>query len=530
MDIEQSNNLSISRLEKITRTIGLFLGPICFLVVMLLDPPQAFVELAKNSLPVNASAEDIHTLVYGTKVTFALLLLMVFWWTTEAVPIPITALMPGLILPLFHVYGSSNEKLYAFTGKAILSNYAHPIIFLFLSGFLLAAAMQKWSLDKRLTLFILSRGNLANNSKLVLLGMMTVSATLSMWISNTATTAMLLPLGLGIIAESGASKSDSNFGKSIMLGIAYAASIGGVGTIIGSPPNGICVSILSASKIAEINFLDWMKFGIPFVILFIPVAWLILIKVFPPEIEKLKGGREMILEQKNQLGELNRGERMTIAVFSIVVFLWVINPFWDILLPENISAKLLWFDESLIAMFGAILLFLFPVDWKEKKFILEWSDSKVVDWGTLLLFGGGIALSDAMFRTGLAGWIANSTVSIVGTPSAILLILIIVPLTVILSEITSNTAQITMMMPVLISIAYGTGVDPLAITIAATVATSMGFMLPVATPPNALVYGSGYIRMKDMIKVGSILDVLGWIFSIFAVVIFANVIFGIIKL
>ncbi|MBU2444393.1 MAG: DASS family sodium-coupled anion symporter [Bacteroidetes bacterium] len=530
MESVQKNQLPLSKIEKRTRTIGLFLGPIFFLLVLFLDPPQAFFNIAKSSLPSDAALSDVRTLVYSTKITFALLLLMVVWWITEAVPIPITALLPGLILPLFHVYGSSNEKLYEFTGKAILLNYAHPIIFLFLSGFLLAAAMQKWSLDKRLTLFILSRGRLADSSKLVLLGMMSISAFLSMWISNTAATAMLLPLGLGIIAQSGANKTDSNFGKSLMLGIAYAATIGGVGTIIGSPTNGICVSILSASKIAEINFLDWMKFGVPFVILFIPVAWFVLIKVFPPEIEKLQGGKALILAQKNKLGKWNRGEKMTVIVFLIVVLLWITNPFWEMILPENISSKLGWFDESLIALFGAILLFLFPVDWKERTFILEWSDSKVVDWGTLLLFGGGIALSDAMFRTGLAGWIANSAVSIVGTPSAFLLILIIVPLTVILSEITSNTAQISMMMPILISIAYGTGVDPLAITIAAAVATSMGFMLPVATPPNALVYGSGYIRMKDMIKVGSILDVLGWIFSIFAVVTFAYKIFGIIKL
>jgi sodium-dependent dicarboxylate transporter 2/3/5 len=526
----QSNILSMSKFEKLTRTVGLFLGPACFLIVLFLDPPQEFFESAKSSLPVNASAEDIQTLVYGTKVTLALLLLMVLWWITEAVPIPVTALLPGLILPLFHAYGSSNGKLYAFTGEAILLNYAHPIIFLFLSGFLLAAAMQKWSLDKRLTLFILSRGRLADSSKLVLLGMMLISAFLSMWVSNTATAAMLLPLGMGIITQSGASKTDSNFSKSIMLGIAYAATIGGVGTIIGSPPNGICVSILSASKIAEISFLDWMKFGVPFVIFFIPVGWFVLIKVFPPEIEKLQGGRALIIEQKKKLGNWNRGEKLTLTVFLIVVLLWVTNPFWSIILTVNISSKLEWFDESLIALLGAILLFLFPVNWKERKFVLEWPDSKLIDWGTLLLFGGGIALSDAMFRTGLAGWIANSAVSIVGTPSAFILILIIVPLTVMLSEITSNTAQISMMMPILISIAYGTGVDPLAITITATVATSMGFMLPVATPPNALVYGSGYIRMKDMIRAGSILDVLGCVFSILTVVTFAYKIFGIIKL
>ncbi len=492
--------------------------------------PSAFIENAKTLLPANATPQQVFQIAYGTKVTLALLLLMVVWWVSEAVPLPVTALLPGLVLPLFHVTGAVHGTFFNFNAKNILLNYANPIIFLFLSGFLLAAAMQKWKLDKRFTLFILTRGKLADNSKLVLLGMMCVSAFLSMWISNTATTAMLLPLGAGIIIQSGSKVGNSNFGKSVMLGIAWAASIGGVGTIIGTPPNGICVSILSVSGLKQINFLDWMKFGIPFVIILIPIAWFVLVKVFPPEVVSIQGGSELVTRQRSELGKWSKGEKLTVVGFLVVVFLWVTNPFWNYIFPHAFAQKLGWFDESIIALFAALLLFLLPVDWKEQKFVLDWSDSKFVDWGTLLLFGGGIALSDGMFKTGLAAWIANSTVALVGSPSTLVLVIIIVVMMELMTEVTSNTAVTSMMIPIIISVARGTGDDPVTLSIAATVAASMAFMLPVATPPNALVYGTGYIKITDMIKGGAILDLIGWVFTTLVIYIFAYEIFGLIGL
>ncbi len=493
-----------------------------------MNTPSAFIENAKTLLPANAAPQQILQIAYGTKVTLALLLLMVVWWVSEAVPIPVTALLPGLVLPLFHVTGAVQFKLFNFTGKNILLNYANPIIFLFLSGFLLAAAMQKWKLDKRFTLFILTRGKLADNSKLVLLGMMCVSAFLSMWISNTATTAMLLPLGAGIIMQSGSQVGKSNFGKSVMLGIAWAASIGGVGTIIGTPPNGICVSILNVSGLKQINFLDWMKFGIPFVLILIPIAWLVLVKVFPPEIVSIQGGRELVTKQRSELGKWSKGEKLTVVGFIVVVFLWVTNPFWNYIFPQAFAQSLGWFDENIIALFAALLLFLLPVDWKGQKFVLDWSDSKFVDWGTLLLFGGGIALSDGMFKTGLAAWIAKSTVALVASPSTMVLVFIIVIMMDLLTEVTSNTAVTSLMIPIIISVARGTGDDPVTLSIAATVAASMAFMLPVATPPNALVYGTGYIKITDMIKGGAILDLIGWVLTTLVIYIFAYEIFGLI--
>lgn len=509
--------------------IGFFLGPILFLIILFINIPATFIENAKTLLPSTASPQQIYELAYGTKITLGLLLLMVIWWVSEAVPIPVTALLPGIVLPLFHITGVFQDKIFQFTAKNILLNYANPIIFLFLSGFLLAAAMQKWKLDKRLTLFILTQGNLANNSKMVLLGMMAISAFLSMWISNTATTAMLLPLGIGIINQGEGEIGKSNFGRTIMLGIAWAASIGGVGTIIGTPPNGLCVSILGASGIKQFNFIDWMKIGVPVVILFVPIAWFVLLKVFPPEIKSIQGGKELVSQQRKSLGSWTRGEKLTVIAFLVVVTLWVTNPFWNLIFSKTFSLKLSWFDENIIALFGALLLFLLPVDWKNQKFVLNWSDSKFVDWGTLLLFGGGIALSDGMFKTGLANLIASSTVSILGTPSTLVLVFVIIIMMELLTEVTSNTAVVSMMIPIIISIARGTGDNPIALSVAATLAASMAFMLPVATPPNALVYGTGYVKITDMVKGGFILDILGWFFLIFIVYFVAGRLFGVLS-
>ena len=529
MSFENNYSSSIEGFEKYRHITGFILGPVIFLLILFISTPGSFIQNAKNLLPPSASETQVLQLAYGTKITLGLLLLMVIWWVTEAVPIPVTAILPGIVLPLFHITGVYQGKIFQFTGKNILSNYSNPIIFLFLAGFLLAAAIQKWKLDRRLTLYILTRGNLANNTSSVLLGMMCISAFLSMWISNTATTAMLLPLGVGIIMQSGSQVGKSNFGKSLMLGIAWGASIGGVGTIIGTPPNGICVSILSASGIRDINFIEWMKFGIPFVILFIPIAWFIILKIFPPEIKDIQGGKKLLVEQKNKLGKWTKAEKLTIVGFAVVVILWVSNPFWSYIFSEHLSANLKWFDENIIALFGVLILFLLPVDWKKQKFVLDWSDAKFVDWGTLLLFGGGIALSDGMLKTGLANWMAKTALSFLGSPSTLVIMFVLIIFLELLTEVTSNTAVTSMMIPIIISIAQGTGSDPVALSVAATLAASMAFMLPVATPPNALVYGTGYIKITDMIKGGVVLDIIAWFFTAAMVFFVADKLLGVIS-
>ncbi|MFQ5799321.1 MAG: SLC13 family permease, partial [Bacteroidota bacterium] len=361
-----------------------------------------------------------------------------------------------------------------------------------------------------------------------------VTAFLSMWISNTATTAMMLPLGLGVLSQSNCEPGRSRFGTALMLGIAWAASVGGIGTIIGSPPNGIALSILNsnfsgAEWYRDIRFLDWMKIGVPYVLLFIPVVWSVLLMVFPPELKTIPGGKARLLDESSALGAWSRGEKMALAVFSVVVVLWVTRPFWETLLGPSVGGRFEWFNEYTIALFGAVLLFLVPVNWRDRLFVLDWKDSKYVDWGTLLLFGGGIALSDAMFRTGLASWMATSFVSIIGNPSTLMLVIAIVLMVVFLTEITSNTAVTSMMVPIVITIAVGTGNDPVAFSVATALTASLAFMLPVATPPNALVYGTGHISVRQMAKGGLFLDLVGWIFTVVVLYVFGDLLFGIIQ-
>jgi sodium-dependent dicarboxylate transporter 2/3/5 len=515
------------RFERTRKRVGLFLGLGVFVFFLLLPVPDVFVNLAKASTGTEESTEFVFELARGTKSTVALGLLMIIWWVTEAIPIPATSLLPCIVLPVLHVTGFSDGAQYDFTPQKVFANYAHPVIFLFLGGFLLAAAMQKWGVDKRVTLWILSRGRLAENTRSVILGLMATTAVISMWISNTATTAMMLPLALGILSLSGVRPGESQYGKALMLGIAWGASIGGVGTIIGTPPNGIALAIIEKAELGKISFLDWMKFGVPYVVITIPCAWWLLTKSFPPEVRTVPGGRQHILDQLHTLGKWTAGEKATLVGFGTAVVLWITNPFWGHFLPKAIAERLNWIDEHSIAMIGAILLFLIPVEWRKGLFTLDWKDVKFVDWGTLILFGGGIALSDAMFRTGTAAWIATSFVSILGTPSTFLLVVIVVFLINMMTEVTSNTAVTSMMVPIVIAIAKGTGDNPLVLSVSAAVAASMAFMLPVATPPNAIVYGTGYVKIRDMVRVGFLFDMLGWVLTVMIIYFFGHTIFNI---
>ncbi|MEP0822211.1 MAG: DASS family sodium-coupled anion symporter [Ignavibacterium sp.] len=515
--------------------IGFFAGLAAFVALHVLPVFPPFLDAARDALAqsglLSPSAE---TLARSTQSVLALLLLMVSWWITDAVPLPATALLPLVALPWFHTVGWQDGGIVQFDLRSVAHHYANPVIFLFMGGFLLAGAMQKWKLDRRLTLWFLTRGSIANDARTMLLGIMVITAFLSMWVSNTATAAMMLPLGLGILTLLHAHPGSSRFGTALMLGIAWAASIGGAGTIIGTPPNGIALGILNATfgddpAYRAINFLEWMTFGVPFVLVSIPLAWWILLKMNPPEFTVIPGGKERMVAEQASLGPPSKGELRTAAVFVFVVLLWITNPFWPDLLPSMLAQALGWIDEYAIGIAAGFVLFIVPVDLRSWTFVLDWRDSRSVEWGTLLLFGGGIALSDAMFRTGLAGLLASSFVGIFGSPGTLGLLILVVILVDFLTEITSNTAVTSMMIPVIISVAMTSGADPVTLSVGAALASSMAFMLPVATPPNALVYGTGYVSIVSMMRSGILLDIAGWVVTVAILVLVADKAFGILS-
>lgn len=515
------------------RGIGAVLGSTLFLVFAILPPFDTFVAGART-FAHGHSAHDIMALARSMQTVAGTTLLMVIWWITEATKLSSTALMPILIFPLLSVTGVHKDEMYVFGLLNTLRNYVSPVVMLFFGGFLLAGAMRRWKLDRRLTLWILTRGRLADNSRTTLFGMMAVTAFCSMWISNTATCAMMLPLSVGILTYMGAKPGESNYGKALMLGIAWAASVGGMGTLIGTPPNGIAVGILNTAMANDatyerITFLDWMKFGVPYVVLFLPVIWLVLLKVFPPEVSGFEGGKKRLLEEYHSLGPMSGGEKGSIAVFLTAVFLWLTLPFREELLPAYILPRIRWLDEYTTGLIAGTALFVIPVT-REKTFLLRLKDFRYVEWGALAIVGGGIALSDGMFRTGFASWLASSFTALFGSPSTLVMMFAVVLFIDFLTEVATNSAVISMMAPAVIAIAQSTGENPVALTIAAALASSMAFMLPVATPPNALVYGTGYLRIRDMIKAGFILDMIGWLFTVGILVLFGWLLFGVFAL
>lgn len=489
--------------------LGLILGPAMLLAIALVPTPQTFLDMAAGQTGLPVAHADTIELARGAQMTLAILCHMVIWWLTEAVPLAVTALIPGLLLPLLHVTGYQNGKLFPYDNRASFEPYASPIIYLFLAGFLLAGAMRKTGLDRRITLNVLSHPAVMRTPARVLFVMMGISAFLSMWISNTATTAMMLPIALMVLRELKQMPGKSRFGTALMLGIAWASSIGGLATIIGSPPNGIVAGILHDSKIAEIDFVGWMRIGLPISLVGLVAAWGLLMFRFRSHTSIDERVAASVREARHKLGALGFEEKMTIAVFVLVTGLWLTQPFWPAILPAGIAKQVERFDIPEIGLLGAMLLFIVPVragDWRS---VLSWRDAKYVDWGTLVLFGGGIALSNAMFKTGLTEWAADHFVATIGTPAPWLCLALMVLLVDFLTEITSNTAVTSMMTPVLIGIAPRVGLSPALLCIACGLASSLAFMLPVATPPNALVYASGYFRVSDMARAGFAMNLIG---------------------
>jgi sodium-dependent dicarboxylate transporter 2/3/5 len=517
------------------QALGLLLGFGLFFLLLLIPELSVFHDAAQRLVAEQGASLDPSVLGRSMQCVAALALLMIVLWLTEGVPLPVTGLLPLVVLPLLHLTGLLRGVPVGLTLGSVAAGYASPVIYLFLGSFLLAGALQKWGIDRRLTLWILTRGRAASGAPAILLAVMAVTAFLSMWISNTATAAMMLPLGLGILATLGCAPGSSRFGTALMLGIAWSGSIGGIGTIIGTPPNGIALGILNTAfandpSYQRLSFIQWMSFGVPYVILFLPVAWLLLLKVFPPEIKVGNDVRLSLQEQYRALGPLVPAQKRSIAVFVCTAILWIALPFREAFLPAGVAQGLEWFDEYAVGILGGVSLFFLPSGKGRGGRLMTWDDTGCVEWGTLLLFGGGIALSDAMFKTGLAFLLSTSFIGSVGSSSPVLMLGAVTVLSVMLTEVASNTAVSTMLVPIVITLGRSVGADPVTLAVGCAIAASLAFMLPVSTPPNALVYGTGYVRIRDMVRGGVLLDLIGCVCTVLVLILIGSYVFGVLRI
>jgi len=422
----------------------------------------------------------------------ATLFLCATWWVTEAIPVYATALLPAVMLPLLGILPLQEA----------LNQYAHRIIFLFLGGFLIARAMIKWGLDRRIAIAVLSRGG--KNARVLVLHFMIVTAFLSAFISNTATTAMMLPIGMAVLIHM-EGKKKTEYGKALMLGIAYAATIGGVATLIGTPPNAIFAGFSENLLGREITFFEWLKIGLPFSAIMLPIAWKFLMWRYDVKDEEMNYGN-YIVKEKNKLGKMGREERLTVLIFIMVAVLWITYPFWDAIPFQPLHILQERMDDAVIAMLGAQLLFIIPVNVREWKFVLSWDDAMKIPIGILILFGGGLCLGKGLFESGAAEWIA-SVIPLISLP--IIIIIMVALVSSFLSEVASNTAVANMLMPIFIAMAGNAGMNPYVFLIPATLSCSIAFMFPISTPPNAIVYSSGHLKMEDMVKNGFMLHLIG---------------------
>lgn len=450
-----------------SQRIGLIAGPLAFLFVHFFFHPEGLSEPANAVLAATAW--------------------IAIWWITEAIPIAVTALLPIILFPLTGALDLAQTT----------ASFGHKYVFLYVGGFIIAIAIEKWNLHKRIALTIIYA--IGTNVTKIILGFMLATAFMSMWISNTATTVMMLPIGLAIIAQlrdNPATIEDENkiFGKALMLGIAYSASIGGIATLIGTPPNLVLAGVVEKTYGIEISFAQWFTFGFPISVVLLGICWFYLTRfAFQFKQKAFPGGRAEIKKQLNNLGKLSYEEKLVLIVFVATAIAWITRSF---LLKQFVPA----IDDTIIAMISAVIIFLLPTKDRTRS-LLNWEEAVKLPWGILLLFGGGMALAAGFETSGLAAWIGGQMTLLQGV-AIIVLVFIMIMVVNFLTEITSNLATTAMLLPILAPMALTINVHPYILMVAATVAASCAFMLPVATPPNAVVFGSGYLRIPDMVKTG----------------------------
>lgn len=484
--------------------VSLVLGPALFLIMILMPTPEG--------MPVTAQRMA------------AVTVLMAAWWMGEAIPIPATSLIPIAAFPLLGIMDT----------KKATAPYASHLIFLFMGGFIIALAMQRWNLHRRIAMNIVKVVGFSPGR--LIFGFMIATAVLSAFVSNTATTVMMMPIGLAIIAhvvaegkKAGLDKkidfSPENFafGLNLMLGIAYAASIGGIATLIGTPPNTVLAGYLQKTYGYEISFAGWMKVGIPLVVIFLPACWFWLTKIINPmKLKKVPGGRDLIDQELKELGPMGGGETATAIVFGLTALGWIFRSKLGAL--GLFDPKMV--TDAAIGMTGALILFLIPLDLKKNLFVMDWHWAQKMPWGVLILFGGGLSMAAGFNVTGLAVWI-GSQVSLLEAAPILVLIFAVTALIIFLTELTSNTATSAMIMPILSAVAIGLGQNPLLLIVPAAIASSCAFMLPVATPPNAIVFGSGYVTIPQMVRSGFGLNFIGILLTVILTYLIVMPIFGI---
>jgi sodium-dependent dicarboxylate transporter 2/3/5 len=489
------------------KIIGFFLGPIVFALMLLLPAPEGMKIEAWRVAAVTA--------------------FMAIWWITEAIPIPATSLMPIALFPLLGVMKSS----------AATAPYANHLIYLFMGGFFLAVTMERWNLHRRIAIHTIRM--VGTSPARMIMGFMLATAFLSMWVSNTATAMMMVPIGLAVIQQATGFDSDTlracphagpefNFGKGLMLGVAYAASIGGVATIIGTPPNTIMVGMIEKMFGVQIGFGQWMMFGVPLSAVMLLIAWVLLTRVlFPTGGMELAGGKQIIEQELHKLGPMKSEEKKIVIVGCFVATFWLARGFMkDIDFIMNIMPNFGYIHDATIGILGALILFAIPTNFKKGEFLLDWKTAVKIPWDVILLFGGGLAIANGFAKTGLAAFIASQLGGLEGA-SILVFVGAVVLITIFLTEITSNTATATLLVPIMGSAAIAMGVHPFATIIGACVAASFAFMLPVATPPNAVIFGSGCVTIKQMAKAGLWLNIVGTILITVFVVYILPILWGV---
>jgi len=466
------------------RRVGLGLGAVLFAALLVLPPPEG--------LPLPAWR------------TAAMAVLMAVWWASEALPVAATALLPLILVPLLGIGGMDDAA----------APFANPLIFLFLGGFVLALAMQRWNLHRRIALAVVARSG--RRPEGLIAGFMAATAFLSMWVSNTATTMMMLAIAVSVVgvvartpaaedmedAANAARTPARNFATALMLGIAYAASIGGLATLIGTPPNALLAAFVAERTGTEIGFARWMAVGLPVSLLLLPVAWALLVRLVFPCAGAHTPDVAAIAEMRRAMGRPGAAERRVAVVFALAALAWIGRPFLALVPPlDRLS-------DPTIAVAAALALFLIPSGTVKGQTLMNWDWARRLPWGTLILFGGGLSLANAVAASGLAAWIGAALGGLAAWPS-LLLVAAVAGIVLLLTELTSNTATTATFLPVIAALAAGAGLAPLLLLVPAALAASCAFMLPVATPPNAIVHGSGHVTLPQMVRAGLWLNLAG---------------------